>query len=158
MAQKEARRNSRKVAIRAFFAYLQRDKKIALADCLRHVLFKVDQITEDIFATKLVEEADANYTTMKLVLKTFAPDFPFEKIAPINRALLILGLTEMKFLGTPPIVIINEYVELAKFYGEEKSAGFVNAVLDGYRKSLGLSNERKKDAQVFGDEELAGNE
>ncbi len=50
----------------------------------------------------------------------------------------------MKYLGTPPIVVINEYIEIAKLFGEQKSASFINGVLDNFRKELGLSNERKK--------------
>jgi transcription antitermination factor NusB len=158
MAQKEARRQSRMLALRAFFSYLQRDRTVSLNKSYQHVLWNVDKRLGDVFAQKLVESANLNYAKMKVVLKVFAPDFPFEKIAPINRALLLLGLTEMKYLGTPPVVVINEYVELSKIYGEDKSAGFINAVLDGYRKSLGLTNQKQKDDQVFGDEHLEGNQ
>lgn len=158
MAQKEARRQSRMLALRAFFSYLQRNRTVSLNKAYAHVLREIDKRDGDVFALELISAANENYAKMKLVLKAFAPDFPFEKIAPINRALLLLGLTEMKYLGTPPVVVINEYVELSKIYGEDKSAGFINAVLDGYRKSLGLTNEKKKDAQVFGDEDLEGNQ
>lgn len=158
MAQKEARRQSRMLALRVFFAYLQRDRLVALSECFKHVLLRVDRRLSDVFAETLIEAGQENYGKMKVILKVFAPEFAFEKIAPINRALLLLGLTEMKYLGTPPVVVINEYVELSKIYGEDKSAGFINAVLDGYRKSLGLTNQKKKDAQVFGDEELEGNQ
>lgn len=44
----------------------------------------------------------------------------------------------MKFIGTPPVVVINEYIELAKLFGEDRSAGFVNGVLDAFRKNIGL--------------------
>ena len=38
---------------------------------------------------------------------------------------------ELKFTDTPTAVVINEAVELAKRYGEEKSGKFVNGVLKG---------------------------
>ena len=118
---------------------------MSLEDSFGFVLAEVEEKTKDEFAWNLINTAADNFQKMKLVLKTFAPEFPFEKIAPINRVVLILGLTEMKFIGTPPIVVINEYVELAKSFGENKSAGFVNAVLDSFRKTLGLSNEKVKE-------------
>ncbi len=93
------------------------------------------------FIKALVQTAVENIGKVKVVIRVFAPDFPFNKIAPINRVLLILGLSEMKFLKTPPVVVINEYIELAKLFAEEKSAGFINAVLDSFRKSLPVDEE-----------------
>ncbi len=85
------------------------------------------------------------FSKIKLIIRAYAPEFPYEKIAPINKALLVLGIGEMKFLGTPPVVVINEYVELAKEFGEEKSASFINGVLDNFRKRAGLKGSRKEE-------------
>ncbi len=131
------------MALEALFAYLARDGKIPFELALKHVLHEVAEKADDPFATKLLHSAVENLGKIRVVIRAYAPDFPFEKIAPINRAILILGISEMKFLGTPPIVVINEYVELSKTFGEEKSAPFVNAVLDSFRKNVGLKQEKK---------------
>lgn len=156
MKKSEARRQSRIWAVEALFSYMERDGKNEWSACVDHVLNCVElapasEITEegveiktvrcDDFTSELVKTAVENLGKLKLVIRVFAPDFPYDKIAPINRVLLLLGLSEMKFLGTPPIVVINEYVELAKLFGEDKSAGFVNAVLDSFRKSLPVDGE-----------------
>lgn len=143
--KKEARRQSRMMALEALFAYLARDQKVSIKDSLRHVLQEVAEKKKDDFAKTLLETAAENLQKVRLIIRAYAPEFPFEKIAPINRAILILGLTEMKFLDTPPIVVINEYVELSKTFGEDKSAGFVNAVLDSFRKNVGLDSSRSKE-------------
>ncbi len=137
---KQARHESRIVATKALFAFLSREGKVTLADVLQHVV-ELEGKPNDDFAETLVQTALDNLGKMKLVVRAFAPEFPFEKIAPINRTLLILGITELKFFDTPPIVVINEYIEIAKEFGEEKSAGFINGVLDSFRKNIGRERE-----------------
>lgn len=58
-----------------------------------------------------------------------APSWPIEKINKIDLAILRLAVYELKHTQTPPKVIIDEAVELAKEYGAESSPGFVNGVL-----------------------------
>ena len=146
MTQKRVqRRQSRIVALKALFYFMERGNKKDIQDCFREVTEEIEpQDLPNDFAWKIVSTAVENLPKIKLIIRAFAPEFSFEKIAPINRALLILGVCEMKFMETPPVVVINEYIELAKEFGEGKSASFVNGVLDNYRKSLGL--ERTKDA------------
>lgn len=151
MKKSEARRQSRIWAVEALFSFLEHGEGKTWKECLAHVLncvetrvktnvegedMEVQLVRKDEFATELVQTAVENLGKIRVVIRVFAPDFPLEKIAPINKALLILGLSEMKFLETPPVVVINEYIELAKLFAEEKSAGFINAVLDSFRKSL----------------------
>jgi N utilization substance protein B len=57
-------------------------------------------------------------------------EWPLHRQPPIDRNVLRLGAWEMRFGGTPGAAAINEAVELAKAFGTEKSAGFVNGVLD----------------------------
>lgn len=58
-----------------------------------------------------------------------APAWPIEKLNKIDLAILRLAVYEMRFTDTPPKVIIDEAVELAKEFGSESSASFVNGVL-----------------------------
>lgn len=135
---KKARHESRKLAIKTLFAYLERGGKVEMKTCFDHIRKEVEEQTKaDPFAWELLQKAQENTGKVKVIIKSFASEFTFEKIAPINKSILILGVTEMKHFDTPPIVVINEYIELSKEYGELKSASFINAVLDGFRKSLG---------------------
>ena len=140
MPKNEARRKSRILVVEALFCYLFREKRKANV-VFNHVLKNIEQKKQDPFAKSLFTTAVKNLTKLKLILKVFAPEYPFEKIAPINRTLIMLGLSEMKFTGTPPVVVINEYIELAKIFGEHKSAGFINAVLDSFRKNTKLDTK-----------------
>lgn len=59
-----------------------------------------------------------------------APEWPLSKIAKIDLAILRLAAWELLCdKSTPPKVIIDEAVELAKSYGNEHSAKFINGVL-----------------------------
>lgn len=59
-----------------------------------------------------------------------APEWPVEKLNKIDLAILRLSVYELKLeKKIPPKVVIDEAVELAKKYGAEKSAKFVNGAL-----------------------------
>lgn len=59
-----------------------------------------------------------------------APEWPVEKIAKIDLAILRLAIWELLYEAKePPKVIIDEAVELGKTFGNEHSAKFVNGVL-----------------------------
>ncbi len=74
------------------------------------------------------DEADA-------VVAELTPDWPTHRQPVVDRSILRLAFYEMAHAGTPPKVVINEAVELAREFGTEKSPLFVNAVLDRVYKS-----------------------
>ena len=72
-------------------------------------------------------------------VEAHSPDWPTHRQPPVDRAILRLAHYEMTSGLTPPKVAINEAVELAKQYGSEQSAAFVNGILDKLAKGLGES-------------------
>lgn len=74
-------------------------------------------------------EADAQCSKL-------APDWPTSRQPPIDRAILRLAWFEMTTGRNPPAVVINEAVELAKQFSDEKSPPFINGVLDRIAKRL----------------------
>lgn len=59
-----------------------------------------------------------------------APEWPIDKISKIDLSILRLSVWELAFgKKEPPKVVIDEAVELAKSFGNEHSAQFVNGVL-----------------------------
>lgn len=53
----------------------------------------------------------------------------FERIGNVERTLLVCAVYELKYESTPYEIVVNEVVELAKIYGDEKTAEFINGVL-----------------------------
>jgi transcription antitermination protein NusB len=58
-----------------------------------------------------------------------APAWPIDKLNRVDLAILRLAVYEMMTTDTPPKVIIDEAVELAKEFGSENSPSFINGVL-----------------------------
>jgi len=57
-----------------------------------------------------------------------------KRLDKAGAAILRMAFYELKYMDTPPIVVINEAVELAKEYTDEELAKMINAALDKYIK------------------------
>lgn len=70
-------------------------------------------------------------------IRSAAPEWPIEKIAKIDLAILRLAVYELTLeKREPPKVVIDEAIELAKAYGNEHSQQFVNGVLGTILKTV----------------------
>ncbi len=70
------------------------------------------------------------------IIQGSAPAWPIENINKIDLAILRLAVYEMTHSKTPPKVIIDEAVELAKEYGGDNSSSFINGVLGDIFKNI----------------------
>ena len=68
------------------------------------------------------------------LLEKHATDWKLDRMAAMDRAILRLAVGEFRATGTPPKVVINEALELAKKYSSEESVSFINGVLDAILK------------------------
>jgi N utilization substance protein B len=85
-----------------------------LAEFARQIIFGILPLTED----------------LDLLIAKYAPDWPLDQIAAIDRNILRMALWEFAIQGETPIkVAINEAVELAKHYGSDSAPRFINGVL-----------------------------
>ena len=96
---------------------------------------------------KLLDGVMAKQPELDLVIEKAAPEWPIDRISPVDRNILRLGLYELLFADrkeVPAKVAINEAIELAKQFGGENSSRFVNGVLGAVYKEIG---EPGKDEQ-----------
>ena len=70
----------------------------------------------------------------KTISENIKPDWDISRISKIDLTLLKLGVYEIVYSKLPYKVVINEVVELAKKYGDDKSKAFVNGALAGVVK------------------------
>ncbi len=64
-------------------------------------------------------------------LERYTAHWPLHRMGGVDRNVLRLAIFEMFFdEQTPPVVIINEAVDLAKFFSSSESGRFVNGILD----------------------------
>jgi N utilization substance protein B len=91
------------------------------------------------FSDELVKGVLQNKSKLDALIKKFAPAFPPEQMAIIDRNILRLAIFEILFSDKTPIkVAINEAVELAKEFGGDSSPRLINGVLGSITTERGL--------------------
>lgn len=92
------------------------------------------------FMTALLRGVLEKRKDLDTIIEKAAPEWPIEKISPVDRSILRLGLYELLFADrneVPAKVAINEAIELAKSFGGENSGRFINGVLGAVYKGIG---------------------
>lgn len=97
------------------------------------------QIVRDLFAYSFASQKNSQSVSDRIISKLTqvdayiakaAPEWPLEKVARIDLAILRLAVYEIAIDNKEPVkVIIDEAIEIAKAYGNEKSSSFINGVL-----------------------------
>lgn len=120
------------------------------------VLYEVDQSTHDTgeIVNQRLEETPLEENLQQFVreivfgvypqrpsideqISQYAPEWPFDQIAIIDRNILRIAVWEMVFSDeTPMKVVINEAVEMGKLYGSDASPRFINGVLGSLVNNL----------------------
>jgi len=91
---------------------------------------RAGSIKDRTFAVQLLERVIRHRDESLEKIQKYAPEWPLEKIAGIDRAILEVSITELMFdKDMPALVAINEGIELAKDFGNESSSKFINGVL-----------------------------
>jgi N utilization substance protein B len=89
------------------------------------------------FARELVEGVLEQRAAIDDVIRQAAPAYPVEQLSAIDRNILRLAIREILMNNGAPIrAAINEAVELAKSFGSDNSAKFINGVLGSVSLSL----------------------
>jgi len=89
------------------------------------------------FSSELIDGILANQQAIDDQIKKYVANYDIGRIAAVDRNILRLAIYEMLFCkDIPPVVSINEAIEIAKRYGSEDSGRFVNGVLDRLRHDL----------------------
>jgi N utilization substance protein B len=87
--------------------------------------------------TKEVEEIRSRLSEIDDRLQKAAPAYPIDKIAKIDAAILRYSVYELLYKkDAPPKVIVDEAIEVAKEFGADSSASFINGVLGTILQSL----------------------
>ncbi len=117
--------------MQSFFEFLTKKRK--LDEILKYNLKEYGEKIEDAtFAKNLTKKMKRDQKEIEKLIKKYAPDWPLEQMNPVERVILILGISELidPEKDVPPSVAIDEAIELAKTYGDDNSGKFVNGVLN----------------------------
>jgi N utilization substance protein B len=90
------------------------------------------------FAERLVSGVTQERPRLDRAIVDQARNWRLERMAVVDRNVLRLAVWELLFdPETPAPVVIDEAVEVARRYGSEQSASFINGVLDAVRRAHG---------------------
>jgi N utilization substance protein B len=140
----QVRRRARITALQALYEI----------DCVKHPIGIVLQrsiesvdlpAAGEAFVRSIVQGVLGHQEELDKMISTYAPEWPIEQMAVIDRNILRIALFEFLIDGsTPPKVAINEAVELAKTFGSDSSRRFINGVLGTLLSHRGKEQKRKQ--------------
>lgn len=97
----------------------------------------VEETAVRLFAEPLIRGVLEHLNTIDEQIRRYAKNWDLHRMALVDRNILRLAIYEMVHrLDIPPVVTINEAIEIAKKYSTEDSGKFVNGILDKIRADL----------------------
>ena len=96
----------------------------------KNVIKELLEVENDI-VNNLVNGVITNKENIDTIANRYLKDWSIDRLGKTDQAILRMSIYEILYTDTPDIVCINEAVELAKEYSDDKVKNMINAVLDG---------------------------
>lgn len=143
------KRKTREIALQVLFAWDangEPDEPMALRIAQEAAPEDVDARLRGL---EWAQSAWATRETIDAQLERLAPQWPPRRQPAVDRNILRLAAWELGGAATPPKVVIDEAIELAKQFSTENSPSFINGVLDAvlreHQALTGGETERRRD-------------
>lgn len=95
------------------------------------------------YAVDIVKGIETNKEEIQnLISQNLKPKWDITRVSKINITLLKLAIYEIVYKKIPYKVVVNEAVELAKKYGDDSSASFINGILANVIKQCNIVDEQ----------------
>ncbi|EPB9748160.1 transcription antitermination factor NusB [Listeria monocytogenes] len=118
------RREAREKALQALFQIELNE--MSLDQAIKNIM----EDEQDDYMEKLVEGVMANKAEIDAIIEPNLDNWRMDRLSKVNLSLLRLSVYEIKYLDdVPNRVSLNESIEIAKIYSDEKSSKFINGVL-----------------------------
>ena len=129
----ESRRELRKCAFQALMS-LEFDTDVETACRFAYTHDREDtDVQLPVFLTELVSGVQAKKEELdKQITQHLKVGWTIERLTLVERNLLRLGVFEITSFDTPQLVAVNEAIELAKDFSDQKSARFINGLLSQF--------------------------
>lgn len=136
---KRNRRHDNRVAAMQFLYSWESQRHTDLVTALYDFFSEQEQPRDYYsFAEELIQGVIRDCALIDEIVVRYAQNWAFDRIAKVDLAILRLAIFElMRRNDIPPIVTINEAVDIAKAYSTDESKRFVNGILDRYKGELG---------------------
>ena len=93
-------------------------------------LIKEQLEVENDFVNETVDGVIKNQNDISSLANKYLVDWDINRLSKVDKAIISLGVYELKYTETPSVVAINEAIELSKKYSDEKVTKMINATLD----------------------------
>jgi N utilization substance protein B len=93
-------------------------------------LIKEQMEIQNDFVNELVNGVIKNQKDISSLANKYLVDWEIDRLSKVDKAILSVGIYELKYTETPSIVAINEAIELANKYSDPKVSKMINACLD----------------------------
>ncbi len=133
------RREAREMALQILFeAEITRDRPAEVVERFWSVRSASAGVRE--FAETLVLGALDHLEEIDGIIQSSADHWRLERMAVVDRNVLRMAIYELQHRpATPPAVVIDEAIEVARKFGSEESAPFINGILDAVRRRVEMS-------------------
>ena len=101
------------------------------------------------FAEVRARGAWADRDALDAALEPYLENWSLYRLGTIERNVLRLGFWELLHSDIPSPIVINESVDLAKFFSSTKAGRFVNGILDRFAKTARTSDKQEKAGETF---------
>ena len=98
-------------------------------------LIKEELEIENTFVNDLISGVISNQKEISKIANKYLVDWEIDRLSKVDKAILSIGIYELLYTDTPPVVAINEALELAHKYSDDKVIKMINGTLDGIYKS-----------------------
>ena len=82
------------------------------------------------YANEILTGVQTEKNEIDSLIQNYAPSFPLKQVAIIDKSILRICIYEIKFNELNPSIAMDEAIEIAKVFGSDKSAAFINGVID----------------------------
>ena len=84
------------------------------------------------YANEILTGVQTEKNEIDSLIQNYAPSFPLKQVAIIDKSILRICIYEIKFNELNPSIAMDEAIEIAKVFGSDKSAAFINGVIDSF--------------------------
>ncbi len=142
----EGRRIARESSLKILYAYdlSKEDLNICIANYYDFFAKgnEIDSIKE--YTIQLVLGVHEHLKEINELIVKFSENWEIDRMLPVDRNILRFALFELLYLDDiPPLVTINEAIEIGKKYGNIESKRFINGILDNIQKKYKLKKGKK---------------
>lgn len=103
-----------------------------------HVAYQVDDMIKEVceieneFVKDMVYGVITYQSEIDEIANKYLKNWTIDRLGNTDQAILRMGIYELKYTDTPPVVAINEAIELAKDYSDDDVRKMINGALDAY--------------------------